>query len=491
METFCYYLLKSSFILLLFFVCYQLLLREETLFKFNRFFLLVGILISLILPCIYITNFVDISLLNWENTTNVAITNTNKSLINWITPFTILIIIYASGLCIFLYKFILQTLQLNKFIQHGTTKNVKKANHITTTEQLAPFSFFNYIIYNPNIHTKQELKTILAHEEVHVKQKHSIDIILIELFLTLQWFNPIAWFYRKAIKQNLEFLADNDNSQILQNKKAYQYTLLQQVVSNHQLSIINPFFNSLIKKRIVMINQQKSKKVSAFKSLIILPLLALFLVSFNIEDVYVSDYTNESKNSKNLIKALIDKNTEDSELLKIKADLAKENFDFSFTVVRNENREIKNLSIHISGGNKTKGEVSSRFNSVSDNDTIDPTYILVDTDTNRIIIKNTDADIIVSNYKNDKNKQVLINTSTSSDYDIKISEEEENGYKFSKNSASIEPIYYIDGVKSNSETVHNLDTNAIDSMNVLKGESAKMKYGEEAKFGVVEILTKK
>ena len=492
MEAFCYYLLKSSFILFLFFVCYHLLLRKETLFKFNRGYLIVGILVSLILPGIYITNFIDIPLINWTNSTNLATSNIEQPLIKRISPFIILIIIYTSGLCIFLYKLIRQTVQLKRLIHQGTIENTGIATHITTKEQLAPFSFFHYIIYNPNVHTKQELETILAHEEVHVKQKHSFDIILIEVFLTLQWFNPIAWFYRTAIKQNLEFLADSDNAQILQNKKAYQYTLLQQVISNHQLSIINPFFNSLIKKRIVMINQQKSKKVNALKSLCILPLLGVFLISFNTREYYKSESINETINTKNIIEAVIDKNTTDSELLKIKVYLADNNFDLSYTAVRNKNQEIQSLSLQISGLSKSKGEVSSRFNTVSDNDTIDPTYIIINTVMNSISIKSANQKATESkSSKERKNKQVSISSSTSNDYDIKIVEDEKSEFKFSTNDDTKEPMYFVDGIKSNSETVNKLDTNTIASMNVIKGESAKQKYGEEGKNGVIEIITKK
>ena len=135
-----------------------------------------------------------------------------------------------------------------------------------------------------------------------------------EIFLALQWFNPFAWYYRIAIKQNLEFLADTDNTEIKLNKKDYQYILLKQAVGQQNLSIINPFFNSLIKKRIVMINQQKSKKVNAIKSLFILPMLALFLISFNTKEVYT---TNEKNISDNTIEILIDKNTTDDQLVKI------------------------------------------------------------------------------------------------------------------------------------------------------------------------------
>ncbi len=327
---------------------------------------------------------------------------------------------------------------------------------------------------------------------VHAQQKHSYDVIFMEIFLALQWFNPFAWYYRIAIKQNLEFLADTDNTEIKLNKKDYQYILLKQAVGQQNLSIINPFFNSLIKKRIVMINQQKSKKVNAIKSLFILPMLALFLISFNTKEVYT---TNEKNISDNTIEILIDKNTTDNQLVKIKNDLIKEGFDFSFTTVRNKNSEIQNISIEINGGNKSKGEVSSRFNSASDNDTIDKIHIIIDTDKNSIFISHVDVAHKVTSAKktsnSNNNQQISISTSSSGEYDLKVSEETDNGFKFISGNDNKEPLFFVDGKKWESKDVSNLDPSKIASMNVIKGLSAQEKYGEDGKNGVVEITLKK
>ncbi|MEH6514092.1 MAG: hypothetical protein V7734_13440 [Maribacter arcticus] len=243
-----------------------------------------------------------------------------------------------------------------------------------------------------------------------------------------------------------------------------------------------------------MINQQKSHKLKALKSLFILPLLAFFLLSFNIREVHSYKINSQSDSAQKTIELLIDKNTSDSQLLKIKADLAKEKFDFSYTTVRNKDGEIKNISIEISGGNKKHGEVSSRFNSPSDNDTIDPTYILIDIDKNSISFRNSDVSNKVTKIKkskSDNNKQISITTSTTEDYDVKIVEEEGNGFMFITTDGNEEPLFYIDGEKSDVKAIKNLDESTIKSMNVIKGDKAIEKYGKDAKHGVIEIITKK
>jgi hypothetical protein len=386
-----------------------------------------------------------------------------------------------------------QSLDLKKVLNNGERLILPATIHIKTKATIQPFSFFNSIVYNPSLHSERELEAIIAHEEVHAAQFHSLDIIMMEIFLILQWFNPIAWLYRIAVKQNLEFLADTENRQIKTNKKAYQYILLLRAVGNHHLSIVNPFFNSLIKKRIVMINQQKSHKLKALKSILILPLLAFFLFSFNVREVHSYKINSQSDSTQKTIELLIDKNTTDSQLLKIKADLAKEKFDFSYTTVRNKDGEIQNISIEISSGNKKNGEVSSRFNSVSVNDIIDPTYIIIDTEKNSILFKNADENSKATKIKKSSfgnNKQISISSSTTEDHDFKIVEKEGNGFMFVTSDNNQEPLFYINGEKSDSATVNNLNESNIKAINVIKGDKAIEKYGKDAKYGVIEIITK-
>ena len=102
------------------------------------------------------------------------------------------------------------------------------------------------------------MEQIIAHEKVHANQYHSIDILLTQLACVVLWFNPFIWLYNKDLKQNLEFSADHDTVNNAVCKKAYQYTLLKTSVPTYQLALSNNFYNSLIKKRIVMLQKSKS-----------------------------------------------------------------------------------------------------------------------------------------------------------------------------------------------------------------------------------------
>ena len=137
-----------------------------------------------------------------------------------------------------------------------------------------------------------------------------------------------------------------------------------------------------------MINQMPSQRKNVLKTLTILPLLVLFLYSFNVKTEYST--TNEiiTHTDGSTIELIIDKNTSDEALLKMKADLEKDEIDFSYTVVRNENGKITSLSLQVAGGTKATGKFNSSYESSSEDDTISPTYIFVDTDKNSISIGN-------------------------------------------------------------------------------------------------------
>ena len=230
METFLIYLLKSAGILLLFYGCYQLFLSKETLFTSNRWFLISGLVASLFLPFIYRTEIVYLDLTSVvENTTNLEniVLPIKESIITWSG---LLFGIYVIGAAFFAVRLLLQINSLKKLIEEGRKVTENNFTYIRSSINVQPFSFFNYIIYNPLNHNTKDLEFILAHEQVHANQKHSLDILFIEIILLLQWFNPIAWGYKNALKQNLEFLADAENEALKSNKKYYQYILLKQVI---------------------------------------------------------------------------------------------------------------------------------------------------------------------------------------------------------------------------------------------------------------------
>lgn len=539
MEPLISYLLKSSGVLLLFLGCYQLLLRRETLFHSNRWFLLIGIGTALFLPFAYYTKITYLSG-NMPVVGAEGLSNTTAFSPSGFTWTSALLYGYLLGTLFFALKLFLELRAVFKSIKNGKAKATDGHVHVRTTEDIRPFSFFKFILYNPKNHTPDDLELILAHEQVHAGQWHSMDILLMEIMLLIQWFNPIAWLYRQAIKENLEFLADTENTALRNHKKQYQYLLLRQSVDTRHLSIINPFFNSLIKKRIVMINQIPSQKVNAIKTLIIVPLLALFFVSFNGKTEYRIEHAPNITPLGKTIELVIDKDTSEEELADMKNDLKKDGVDFSYTIKHNSQKEIVDIAIQISGKGENGATFNNSYNSSNTERAISPLYILIDAEHNLVSIgtKGTyrsnsvhidaDDDRIWINSDHDKHREirisekdgekiiivdgkeiseeeferldihtggssskVFIHTDSDDEHDIRVIGDEGNSFFFIDTDGDKEPIFLVDGKRSTSKKVKRLDPDDIESIDVSKGEKALERFGEEGKNGVVEITTKK
>ena len=144
------------------------------------------------------------------------------------------------------------------------------------------------------------------HEYVHVKQKHTVDILWSEFICIINWYNPFAWLMRHSIRQNLEFIADDSVITTGIDKKNYQYLLLK-VIGNNQYSIAQKFNFSSLKKRIAMMNKMKSARVHLIKFLFLLPLIAVLLVAFknNSDKLRQRERSSQQKGVKDqTIKAL-------------------------------------------------------------------------------------------------------------------------------------------------------------------------------------------
>ena len=279
------YLLKVSVVVAIFYLSYKLFLQRDTFFKQNRWFLLAGLITAFLIPFYVIREYIEYTPINLSNLSfDKAVIQDTENTFNVLNYFPA---IYVLGIIFFSIRFLVQILSLATLIFKN--KNYKKGQftYVETDADVSPFSFFKWIVYNPNKFSKTELEQIITHEKIHVQQYHSIDIIATQIFCILLWFNPFVWLYNKDLKQNLEFLADYVAVNYSTCKKTYQYTLLKTSLPTHQLALSNNFYNSLIKKRIVMLHKSKSKKINQIKFAIVLPLLAIFLMSFNTEKIYV------------------------------------------------------------------------------------------------------------------------------------------------------------------------------------------------------------
>ena len=353
MDALLIYLLKSSGLLAMFYLAYILFMQKETFFTSNRWFLVSGLLTSAVLPLFFITKIIFVEP---KPITTFNPVNTNlKSPIQAFTPtetidwMQIGWIVYGVIGLFLVFRILTHLLSLFQFLNKKQVVLNKPFALVDVKEEINPFSFFKYIVFNSNKYSETELNTILNHEKVHSREKHSIDVLLAKLFCAVFWFNPFVWLYKKAILQNLEFIADQKAIQNIEDKKVYQLTLLKVVTDQHCFPITNNFYQSLIKKRIVMLNKNQSKKVNSWKYFLIIPALVGFVFLFQIK-VQAQEKGNKSTVEKTTYEvtteAIIDKNTGDKELKEISKTLKKQygiQMEFK-NVKRNSKSEITSIT---------------------------------------------------------------------------------------------------------------------------------------------------
>jgi uncharacterized membrane protein YciS (DUF1049 family) len=310
MEEIVIYLLKSSGLLATFFLAYHFLLRKETFFTSNRWFLLSGLATSILLPLFFIKKIVYVErpkftlpIISEDNDLPIIIDKATPIIAESIDWFQILFIVYAIVATILIIKVIIDLVSLGKLLRKQNIQKQEDLLYVNINQDIAPFSFFNYIVFNSNLYSQKELESILLHEKVHSQEKHSIDVLVTKLFTVIFWFNPLVWLYQKAIIQNLEYIADSKAIQNIEDKKCYQMALLKVVSHQNCLPITNHFYQSLIKKRIVMLNKNQSKKRNLWKYGLILPVIIAFVFLFQIK---VVAQEKEEEIKKEINKAIID-----------------------------------------------------------------------------------------------------------------------------------------------------------------------------------------
>jgi BlaR1 peptidase M56 len=319
------YIINVAVILLACLAFYKLLLRRETFYKVNRYMLIVCLVISFALPLLQVPQ--QFSLRKPEttsvaqkptmiatdqleqNTTSAKPTTPIVSNENSLTQpvaekfsfaklMTWLFWIYWFGVIIFAASFIFQIVLLlwrayrNPVIIDGPYRIVEVSG------DKAPCSFGNNIFINPEKYEWETYNQILLHEKIHIREKHTIDIIVAELLLIFQWFNPFAWIYRREIESNLEFLTDD---QLMQreklDKQRYQLSLVQVSAPHFPLSLTTNYNQSILKKRIAMMNKKRSNLHTAWKYFFLLPVFAFLACLLNEPMAY--GQTNEKENAKN------------------------------------------------------------------------------------------------------------------------------------------------------------------------------------------------
>lgn len=275
------YILESLAFQLLFLLTYDLFLKKETFFQWNRAYLLATFVLSILLPWIKIEALKTTMPQELETTTvfltqlDGVVLGPDSPEVNFLASVPWPYLVMAIGAILAAFWFVFKLFQLGRLKSKSKVEHYPDYTKVIMPQSTSAFSFFRSIFMGAQIKKDKEAN-ILAHEMVHVKQKHTLDLLFFELARIVFWFNPLVYIYQNRIAELHEFIADE--KAVKQNKQAHFEMLLSEAFHTQNISFVNQFFTkSLIKKRIVMLQKKKSKAVWRLKYVLLLPLVLAML----------------------------------------------------------------------------------------------------------------------------------------------------------------------------------------------------------------------
>ena len=299
MEKFLIYDFKVALLLSAFLCFYMLLMRKETWFALRRTFLLLSSSLSLTLPFCVLTFHKDETIVMSQFPNDIIPSTSEVAENGWSSVsilYTIAGTIILAGAALILAKLIADLFKLRKLMRKSEKRHMQNGTILAiSNEDIRPFSFFHYVVIS-SAESKEISPALLAHEYEHIRQFHTIDLIFVELYLILQWFNPMAWLLRKELKLVHEFEADSYAIHQSGACGTYMRLLMRKASSNHHFSLVNTFSHKgFLRRRFMMMSSSPSSKISRLKVLCILPVVAVSLMA---TAETITDYTYVTKHHK-------------------------------------------------------------------------------------------------------------------------------------------------------------------------------------------------
>ena len=288
MGTFFVYILKTSICLTGFYLFYRLLLSKETFHRFNRVALLGILLLSQLIPFCEITvpeeSEVQQTLLTIEQILTLAdhVPQTEVEVLPSSIPLwlPVLLCIYLLGILFFLGRNLYSLSHMLRLLHGGRQEKLEKGiTLIIHDKNIAPFSWMKYVVISEK-DLQENGKEILIHEMAHVHNRHSIDLLISDICIIFQWFNPTSWLLKQELQNIHEYEADETVIRQGVNAKQYQLLLIKKAVGTRLYSMANSFNHSKLKKRITMMLKEKSSPWARMKYLYVLPVAAITLTAF-------------------------------------------------------------------------------------------------------------------------------------------------------------------------------------------------------------------
>ena len=512
MGAFFIYILKSSVCLVLFYLFFRVLLSKETFHRFNRVALLGVLFLSLLIPFIEVTTNhqveVQQTMLTIEQvllmaemepatvdaTGGVAVHEVAS--LSWIE---ILLLVYLSGIIFFACRNLYSLIRLFRLIHSGKREKLENGTTLVVHEQeIAPFSWMKYIVISRK-DLEENGREILIHEAAHIRHRHSIDLLVADICIFFQWFNPGAWLLKQELQNIHEYEADETVINEGVNAKEYQLLLIKKAVGTRLYSMANSFNHSKLKKRITMMLKEKSNPWARLKYLYVLPLAAIAVTAFarpeisekmeEISAVKVNDLAEivQEKVLQDTVKVSKD---EKKDALVVTGVKSKEEEEIVIFEVVEQMPEYpggmsalqKYLSEKIAGSpmkGKAGGRVMVGF-TVAETGKIKDVRVLQSDEASL----NQEAERIVSEMPDwipgkQRGRPVPVK------YTVPI---RFGNIRFAENK---QPLIFADGKEISMDAMEKLDPSTIESISVLKDSTSIKVYGKRGANGVILVNTQR
>jgi len=298
MESYLIYIGKSALAAGAFYIAFLLLFQNQKHFAFNRFYLPVSLALSFLIPLITFTTVKYIEPVLSENTNSFAyLATASESVVlpefvfQW---YHYLFGLYILGVAGFLFHLLLGHVKAVNIIRFSRLKTLFGTEVNITPKDIYPFSFFNKIVVSENTLDSVNLQMIVNHENIHVKERHTLDILFVELLFLTQWFNPFAWLLKDAVKNNLEYKTDHQITKT-NNPKDYQLAMVALADKQGVAPFLTALNGSQLKSRIIMMKKKAENKYALLKQLIVLPLLAILVMGLANREIRTEIIETEKK----------------------------------------------------------------------------------------------------------------------------------------------------------------------------------------------------
>ena len=509
MGVFFIYILKSSVCLVLFYLFFRLLLSKETFHRFNRMALLEVLFFSLLIPCIEVTTRhqveVQQAVLSIEQLllmaeleatpANVGAVQETPT-ISWVQ---IVLLVYLAGILFLVCRNIYSLICLFRLVHSGKHEKLEKGvTLVVHNQEIAPFSWMKYIVISRK-DLEENGREILIHEMAHIHHRHLVDLLVADICIFFQWFNPGAWLLKQELQNIHEYEADETVINEGVNAKEYQLLLIKKAVGTRLYSMANSFNHSKLKKRITMMLKEKSNPWARLKYLYVLPLAAIAVTAFarpeisekmeEISAVKVNDLVEivQEKVLQDTVKVSKD---EKKDALVVTGVKSKEEEEIVIFEVVEQMPEYpggmsalqKYLSEKIAGSpmkGKAGGRVMVGF-TVAETGKIKDVRVLQSDEASL----NQEAERIVSEMPDwipgkQRGRPVPVK------YTVPI---RFGNIRFAENK---QPLIFADGKEISMDAMEKLDPSTIESFSVLKDSASIKVYGKRGANGVILVNTQR